>query len=171
MSERSLKSNTVTRRTWVERASCALALLLTSISIVRLAYYSGYADGLGELAATTDYPIRLFRLQFWISLGLVVSTVGFLPRKKFGPFLSLVSLLFVLSVYGWWRLQTSRFLNDPDIKRAREVYGQFREIGWLNGATAWDYVVLSGVLLTLVWLTFRLAKIFLSRRKKTKRSA
>jgi hypothetical protein len=104
----------------------------------------------------TDFPYTLNGLHLMISLGLALCAVGlWLPRRS-GLCMSLTALAFVLLIYGYWHLRTTRYLKE--FAETRNYNRLQAEVGLFHGATRWDFVILVLVGVLFLWLIRRLFK-------------
>jgi hypothetical protein len=139
------------------RAILAVTFLVALASLVYTAYEAGQIEGTRvSNGFLTDFPYTLNGLHFMISLGLALCAAGlWLPRRS-GLCMSLMALLSVLLIYGYWYFQTTRYLRE--FSQTQNYSWLQTEVGLFHGATRWDFVILVLVGVLLLWLIRRMFK-------------
>lgn len=155
----------IQRRPLDQTVILALALILAQASVMYTCYWAGHTEGVRESGGfVTEFPYTLSGFHIVISFCLGICVVGLWCRGRWGLVLSSVGLIGLCLTYGYWHCRTLEYLSE-----LRDNPGLYRrvqeETGFFHGATKWDFVVLFGIGLLLLWHVVRLLKTILERRR------
>jgi hypothetical protein len=142
-----------------------LAAILFTANLAYSAYTVGFTNG-QTFVNSRDYTMsgdNLFeiRLRIAITLGLFVSAAGLAFRRLYGVVASMLGIIWLVLVYGWWQRVSVTFLRNlevPDFSTLPEV----SHAAGLLGATWWDLLVLATAGILFIWQTIALIRVLRS---------
>lgn len=142
-----------------------LAAILFTANLAYSAYTVGFTNG-QAFENTRDYTLSgddrfEIRLRIATTLGLFVSAAGLAIRRLYGVVASMLGIIWLVLVYGWWQHESVAFLRNlevPDYSSLPEL----SHAAGLLGATWWDLLVLAAAALMLIWQTVALIRVLRS---------
>jgi len=131
-----------------------VAAVLFVVNLVYSAYSLGFAHG-GAFVISHDYTISgdntfMTRLRIATSIGLLVCGAGLAFRNLFGVVASMLGIIWLGFIYGWWYYKSLAFLRNlevPDFSSLPEI----SHAAGLWGAIWWDLVALIVAAVLLLW--------------------
>lgn len=135
-----------------------IVLTLAAVLFVANLAYSGYLIGFmhgREFEMSHTYTISggsnfKIRLRLATSISLFICATGLAFRSLYGVFTSMVAILSLVFVYGWWWRVSMAFLRNLEVPDFSSVPDISHTAG-LWGATWWDLLVLVIATIILVW--------------------
>ena len=142
-----------------------LAVILFTANLVYSAYTVGFTNG-QAFESTRNYSVSgddrfVIRLRIATTLGLFVSAAGLAFRRLYGVVASMLGIIWLVLVYGWWQRESVAFLRNlevPDYSTLPDV----SHAASLRGATWWDLLVIATAAILFIWQAIALIRVLKS---------
>jgi hypothetical protein len=139
-----------------------IAAILFVANLAYSAYSVGFAHGqafeIGRNYTVSGDHSFMIRLRLATSLGLFVCVAGLSLRSLYGVFTSMLAIISLVLVYGWWRRVSGAFLRNLEVPDFNSLPDISHAAG-LWGATWWDLIVLAIAATLFVWQAVILIRI------------
>lgn len=150
------------------KIALTIATILFVSNLVYSAYTVGFENGFSS-AVSRDYTMSgdsnfMTRLRIATSIGLLVCGAGLAFRSLFGVVASMLGIIWLGFIYGWWYYRSLAFLRNlevPDFSSLPEI----SHAAGLWGATWWDLLVFLVAAILLVWQATILVRVVKGTRR------
>ena len=142
-----------------------LAIILLVANVAYSAYMIGFTNG--QASAVDTFSITgngnfAVLLRIGITIGLFVCAAGLAFRKSSGVIASMLGIIWVVLLYGWWQRKSLAFLRSAEVPNYSAFHPNLPHTAGLWGATWWDLLVLATAAILFIWQGIALIRILKS---------
>jgi hypothetical protein len=142
-----------------------VAAILFTAHLAYSAYTVGFTNG-QVFESRRYYTVSgggnfMIRLRIATSLGLFVCVAGLAFRRLYGVLASMLGIIWLVLVYGWWQYRSVAFLRNlevPDFSALPDV----SHIAGLRGGSLWDLLVLLIAAIIFIWQAVTIVRVLRS---------
>lgn len=151
-------------RSWDYKCFMVVAFFVAQASAMYTCYSVAYTEGLRTSGGIiTDFDYTLNGLHIVISFCLGVCAIGLWSRRVWGLIISSLALISVFATFCYWRFITLKYVHE-----LQDDFGLYRRVlrqkGFFEGATGWDFVVLSVIGSLALWHLVTWTRMALPKR-------
>jgi hypothetical protein len=142
-----------------------VAAILFTANLAYSAYTVGFTNG-QAFESSRNYTVSgddsfMIRLRIATSLGLFVCVAGLAFRRSYGFLASMLGIIWLVLVYGWWQSKSVAFLKNlevPDYSALPDV----SHAAGLRGGSLWDLLVLVIATIIFIWQAVAIVRVLRS---------
>ncbi|MGH9967129.1 MAG: hypothetical protein ACREBG_04760 [Pyrinomonadaceae bacterium] len=140
-----------------------LATILLVANIVYTSYMLGFTNGrafTGDTFTVSGDDSFLILLRIGITIGLLVCAAGLAFRRLFGVIASMLGVIWLVVMYGWWQRKSVAFLRNAEVSDySRLDLPNLSHAAGLWTATSWDILVLAIGAILFIWQAIVLIRV------------
>lgn len=141
---------------------------LATILLVANVAYSAYMIGFTNDQASTVDTFTItgngsfgILLRIGTTIGLFVCAAGLALRRLSGVVASMLGIIWLVLIYGWWRRESVAFLRNLEVADYSSLPDLSHAAG-LRGATWWDLLALATAAILFIWQAIALTRVLKS---------
>lgn len=145
---------------WEFKIMLGLAMILFVANVAYSAYMIGFTNG--QASAVDTFTITGngnfgILLRIGITIGLFVCAAGLAFRRSSGVIASMLGIIWLFLVYGWWQRKSLAFLRNAEVADYSRL--DLPHAAGLWGATWWDILVLATAAILFIWQAVALIRV------------